>query len=199
VRISSVSPVRRWWWGWRIAIVVVAALVLVPLLGACATGPKARIPIMNIPKSITVSSTEFTDGGPLPVADTCTSGGAFPALTWTGIPHGTAAVAVIVYDLDGAKGIYVHRIVTDIDPAADGLPSAKTPTGAVEYATSTGAPGWTPPCPDQGSGVHRYVFWVLALDRLTRIPATAVTATAIATITEAAFAQGQIVGTVDAG
>jgi hypothetical protein len=64
----------------------------------------------------------------------------------------------------------------------------------VEYATSTGKPGWTPPCPPSGSGTHHYVFWVLALDRLTRVPTSAVTATAIATITEAAFAQGQITG-----
>jgi len=180
---------RRWW----------VALVLVPVLGACATGATVKIPIINIPTTVTVTSSDFTDGGPLPSADTCTGSGSFPTISWANLPSGTAAVAVIVYDRDGAGGIYVHRIVTDLDPAAGELPSARTPPNAVEYATSAGKPGWTPPCPKQGSGVHHYVFWVLALDRLTRFPTTAVTSTAISTITEAAFAQGQITGTVDAG
>jgi Raf kinase inhibitor-like YbhB/YbcL family protein len=175
------------------------AVSLVVALNACASGPTVKIPIINIPTSITVTSTDFADGQPLPQADTCRGGGSFPPIKWAHLPSGTAAVAVIVYDRNGTSGIFVHRIITDLDPASGVLESARTPPGAVEYTTSAGTAGWTPPCPPKGSGVHHYVFWVLALDRITRVPLSAVTATAIATITEAAFAQGEITGTVDGG
>jgi Raf kinase inhibitor-like YbhB/YbcL family protein len=172
-----------------------SALVLAVALSACAHGPQAKIPIINIPSTITVTSPAFDNDGALPADATCTGSGAFPPILWDHLPDGTAAVAVIVYDRNGTDGIFVHRIITDLDPASGGLRSAQTPPNAVEYATSTGKPGWTPPCPPSGSGAHHYVFWVLALDRLTRVPTSAVTATAIATITEAAFAQGEITGT----
>jgi Raf kinase inhibitor-like YbhB/YbcL family protein len=194
--VTSVARVRS---GQGVRFVAVATVAVLTLTG-CRTGPGVKIPILAVPTSITVTSSDFTDGGSLPQSATCAGGGAFPALTWQHLPGGTAAVAVIVYDLDGPhRSIYVHRIITDLTPAARGLPSASTPVGAVEYTNSAGTVGWTPPCPAKGSGVHHYVFWVLALDRLTRVPPSAQTETAIGTITEAAFAQGQITGTVDAG
>jgi hypothetical protein len=172
-------------------------LVVVLALGvsACAKGAEIKIPIINIPDTIQVTSPAFDDNGALPADATCKGSGAFPPILWSNLPTGTAAVAVIVYDRNGTSGIFVHRLITDLVPASGGLRSAQTPPNAVEYATSTGKPGWTPPCPPSGSGTHHYVFWVLALDRLTRVPTSAVTSTAIATITEAAFAQGQITGT----
>jgi Raf kinase inhibitor-like YbhB/YbcL family protein len=177
----------------RSGLVVVLALALA--LSACAKGPDIKIPIINIPTTITVSSPAFDNDGALPSDATCKGAGAFPPILWDNLPDGTAAVAVIVYDRNGTNGIFVHRIITDLAPASGGLRTAQTPPNAVEYATSTGKSGWTPPCPPSGSGTHHYVFWVLALDRLTRIPTSAVSATAISTITEAAFAQGEITGT----
>lgn len=168
-------------------------------LAACATGPKVEVPTLDEPSSITVTSRDFTNNGTLPSAYTCFGEGAFPAITWSNLPQGTQSVAVIVYDPDAKGGDYVHRLTADLDPKSKGLPDAGTPVDAVEFNTSAGKPGWAPPCPPKGSGIHHYVFWVLALDRVTRIPPeTAQTQNVLLNVTSAAFAQGTITGTVDA-
>ena len=164
----------------------------------CASGPDVDVPDLSVPSTIEVSSPSFADGEPLPASETCAAEGAFPTIEWANLPQGTESVAVIVHDLDAKGGDYVHRLTTNLEPAAGSLPSAETPSGAVEYDTSNGSPGWTPPCPPSGSGTHRYVFTVLALDRPTRIPTTAKTQTVLLTVGEAAFAQGAITGTVTA-
>lgn len=181
---------------------VVAALVLAlgPLaLAACASGAPVDVPTLTVPDTIDVTSPAFANGAPLPASETCRGEGAFPAIRWSNLPDRTESIAVIVYDRDAEGGDYVHRLTTNLDPAAGSLPDAATPSGAVEYETSNGQPGWTPPCPPAGSGTHHYLFTVLALDRTTRVPTSAHTQTAILTVTEAAFAQGTITATVDAG
>jgi Raf kinase inhibitor-like YbhB/YbcL family protein len=179
---------------------MLATVTAATTLGGCASGPKVDLPTLSVPGSIVVTSPEFSDGAALPSAYTCFGEGAFPAIRWSQLPAGTESVAVVVYDPDAKGGDYVHRLTTDLDPTSKGLPDAGTPVDAVEYATSKGEPGWTPPCPPDGSGVHHYVFWVLALDRVTRIPPeTAHTQNVLLNVTGSAFAQGSITGTVDAG
>ena len=167
-------------------------------VGGCASGADVDVPDLDIPSTIEVTSPRFADGESLPASETCRAEGAFPAIEWANLPDNTESIAVIVYDLDAPGGNYVHRLTTNLDPAAGSLPSAQTPADAVEYETSNGSPGWTPPCPPAGSGTHRYVFTVFALDRPTRIPQTAQTQTAVLTVTEAAFAEGSITATVAA-
>jgi Raf kinase inhibitor-like YbhB/YbcL family protein len=184
-----VTPVRS------APTVSVLALLLV---AGCASGPDVDVPDLDVPSTIEVTSPSFADGEPLAASETCVGEGAFPAIEWANLPDGTESVAVVVHDADAKGGDYVHRLTTNLDPAAGSLPGAETPPGAVEYETSNGAPGWTPPCPPSGSGTHRYVFTVLALDRPTRIPTTAKTQNVLLTVGEAAFAQGAITGTVTA-
>jgi Raf kinase inhibitor-like YbhB/YbcL family protein len=160
------------------------------LLAACATGPDVEVPSDVGGGSVAVSSSGFGDGGELPAAFTCDGAGEFPALSWGGLPDGTAAVAVLVHDPDAPGGDYVHRLVSNLDPDAGALDGASTPPAALELRTSGGTDGWVPPCPPEGDGPHRYVFTVYALNRPTRLPGTAQTQTAIATVTEAAIASG---------
>ena len=175
-----------------------AALALAVGVAGCATGADVDVPDLDIPSTISVTSPNFADGESLPASETCRAEGAFPTIEWSNLPDNTESIAVIVYDVDAEGGDYVHRLTTNLDPTAGSLPSAQTPPEAVEYKTSNGSAGWTPPCPPAGSGTHRYVFTVYALDRPTRMPPTAQTQTAVLTVTEAAFAEGSITGTVSA-
>lgn len=169
--------------------------LVVLLVAGCSSGPRVHVPSLGALPELDVATTAFTDGGDLPKAFTCDGAGDFPALTWSGLPDRTQAVAVIVYDPDASGGDYVHRIVTNLDPASGTLSSAATPSGALELATSDGDPSWTPPCPPKGDDPHQYVFNVYALDRPTRLPQTAQTATAVGTVTEAAIAAAQLTAT----
>jgi len=167
-------------------------LAAVTLVAGCATGPDVQVPTQAGAASLSVSAAAFTDGGELPVEYTCDGAGDFPAVSWGELPAGTAAVALLVHDPDAPGGDYVHRLVSNLDAAVGVLDTATTPDGALELRTSDGTDGWVAPCPPPGDEAHRYVFTVYALNRPTRLPGTAQTQTAIATVTEAAIASGSV-------
>jgi phosphatidylethanolamine-binding protein (PEBP) family uncharacterized protein len=103
-----------------------------------------------------LTSAAFTDGQPIPSRFGC--GGPSPPLAWTGIPAGTAELALVVTDPDA--GSAVVWAAWDIDPATAGLTEGEEP------ASGTGWPG---PCPEPGSA-HRYVFTLHALSRALDLP-----------------------------
>lgn len=116
------------------------------------------------PEDLEVTTDSFSDGETLPTRFTCDGEGAAPSLEWSGVPDGTAAIAVTVTDPDAPSGSFVHWVVFDIDPATDAIRGGDLPDGAVEAEGSGGEVGWTPACPPPGSGPHRYVFSVYALN-----------------------------------
>jgi Raf kinase inhibitor-like YbhB/YbcL family protein len=169
-----------------------AAALVVATVTACATGPDVAVPTEVGATTLEVASPEFTDGGELPAQFTCDGAGDFPSVSWGELPAGTASVAVLVHDPDAPGGDYVHRLVSNLDPPAGLVDTAATPDGAVDFRGSDGTQGWAPPCPPAGDGPHRYVFTVYALNRPTRLPASAQTQTAVATVTEAAIGSGSV-------
>jgi Raf kinase inhibitor-like YbhB/YbcL family protein len=189
VREFKLVPRRIPGWvgrAWLLAAVAVATVA------ACATGPDVAVPTDVGAATVAVTASAFTDGGDLPVQFTCDGAGEFPSVSWGDLPSGTASVAVLVYDPDAPGGDFVHRLVSNLDPQAGVLNTVETPGGAIDFRGSDGTQGWVPPCPPTGEGPHRYVFAVYALNRPTRLPATAHTQTAVATVTEAAIGSGSV-------
>jgi phosphatidylethanolamine-binding protein (PEBP) family uncharacterized protein len=123
----------------------------------------------DAPYDITVTSTDFTDGDPLPKA----SGGkgvgdnTSPQLSWTGLPPTTREVVLIIDDVDVPLPRPILHTVAVIDPAVDGIDSgAMQPgtTGMWFVPGDLGHHGYAGPRPIPGHGPHRYRFHVLALD-----------------------------------
>lgn len=121
--------------------------------------------------SLTISSPEFSDGGPMPATVTCHGEGRSPALEWSGVPEGTRSLALIADDPDAPdpdapKMVFVHWVVWDIDPRSagfqGGITGSDSPHGARQGKNDGGKTGWTPPCPPIGR--HRYFFKLYALD-----------------------------------
>ena len=103
----------------------------------------------------------FADGGAIPAQLTCDGANGSPPLAWTGVPAGTAALALLVDDPDA--GDFTHWIVLDL-PGADGsLPGGVAPAAAtpVQGTNNFGKVGWGGPCPP--SGTHHYRFTLTAL------------------------------------
>ncbi|HKI56069.1 MAG TPA: YbhB/YbcL family Raf kinase inhibitor-like protein [Trueperaceae bacterium] len=112
----------------------------------------------------------------------CTGGDVSPALSWTGAPAGTQSFAITMFDPDARNGQgFWHWTMYDIAAGTTGLQegagapgSELAPAGAVEGATSFGAPGYGGPCPPQGDAPHHYQLTVYALDVATLdVPADA--------------------------
>jgi Raf kinase inhibitor-like YbhB/YbcL family protein len=154
----------------RMAALLLAGALLV---GACASpaaqpsatplteGATMTSPTPAAGARFTLASAAFGDGEPIPRRHTCQGEDLSPPLTWTGLPAGTAALAIIVDDPD-ARG-WVHWVAHGIPPAPGGLAEGASGGGALaEGETTWGTVGWRGPCPP--SGTHRYVFSVYALD-----------------------------------
>jgi Raf kinase inhibitor-like YbhB/YbcL family protein len=123
-----------------------------------------------------LTSTDVAEGAAIKAEQTfngfgCSGANVSPALSWTGVPAGTKSLALIVHDPDAPTGVggFTHWIVYNIPATATGLPKGAgskggtLPAGAMQAATSFGAPGYGGPCPPAGDKPHRYVFTLYAL------------------------------------
>jgi Raf kinase inhibitor-like YbhB/YbcL family protein len=132
-----------------------------------ATTSTEGVGTQGAPATFQLTTTAFAPDAVIPDRYTCRGMGAQPDLAWTNVPAGTVELALIVNDPD-ADGDpdpdgFVHWVMADIDPAITGLAEDEVPAGAVEAENGGGEPGWTGPCPPEGTGVHHYNFELVAL------------------------------------
>lgn len=125
----------------------------------------------------TVTSSDCTDGAPLPmphVSGVMGAGGEdrSPQLSWSGFPEGTKSFAVTVYDPDAptASGFW-HWAVANLPASVTELPAgagtegnAALPEGAVQLRNDAGFQGYVGAAPPSGHGPHRYFVVVHAVD-----------------------------------
>jgi len=117
---------------------------------------------------IKVKSEAFEEGGMIPKKYTCDGEDASPPLSWTGVPEGTKALALICDDPDAPVGTWVHWVIFNIPPDTTGLsenipPERVLESGARQGRNDFGNIGYGGPCPPRGT--HRYYFKLYALDK----------------------------------
>jgi hypothetical protein len=117
------------------------------------------------PASITVRSSAFSSGQAIPRVYTCSGRGNSPPLQWSGPPDGTRELVLVMRDIDGPGGNFVHWVVAGIPPDTDFVTAGHAPSGGVQGVNSAGSVGYTPPCPPRGGPPHRYLITILALAR----------------------------------
>jgi len=111
---------------------------------------------------LTLTSTAFSDGDPIPREYTCHGLDVSPALAWRGVPSGTAALVLLVDDPDGRD--WVHWSVLDL-PAGDGqLPRGVEPPAdpPQQGRNDFGKVGYGGPCPPSGTHHYRFTLYALA-------------------------------------
>ncbi len=82
--------------------------------------------------ALALTSSAFTDNGPIPKLYTCQGKDISPALAWSGLPAGTKSLALIVDDPDAPdpaapKMTWVHWVLYNIPVSAKGLEEAVAP------------------------------------------------------------------------
>ena len=120
-----------------------------------------------INQTMKLTSTVFTEGGPIPSKYTCDGENISPPLTWSGIPPSTKSLALIVDDPDAPGKTWVHWIVYNLSPASNSLNENMPATNQINSQAFQGTNdfkkiGYGGPCPP--SGTHRYFFKLYALD-----------------------------------
>jgi Raf kinase inhibitor-like YbhB/YbcL family protein len=125
------------------------------------------------PGTLTVTSDLFSDGETIPTSAAHTFAGGenvSPPLAWSGVPDGTATIAVTCYDPDAPTTVgFVHWVLFNVPPTVDHLDagqgaSGKQPKGSVLGFTDWGESQWGGMAPPPGDDPHHYHFKVWALD-----------------------------------
>jgi Raf kinase inhibitor-like YbhB/YbcL family protein len=123
--------------------------------------------------SLVLTAAAFAAGGAIPAVFTCEGRDISPALAWTGVPESAKSLVLIVDDPDAPdprapKMTYVHWVLYNIPPSAQGLPEAVAPAnlppGTKQGTNDWKRTGYGGPCPPIGR--HRYFHKLYALDSL---------------------------------
>ena len=184
----------------------IAAVALPAVLAGCSGHGDARMTAPLAPKvttvgrsmpqapstgPLTITSSAFTDGAPIPVQYTCKGAGIAPPLAWSAPLGG----ALVVDDPDAPRGPYVHWIVTGIAPGSGSTADGQTPAGGSVLPNSVGQSAYNAPCPPAGTGTHHYRFTLYQLPDTFQLPAGLAGVQAAQAIAQAATAQAVLTGT----
>jgi Raf kinase inhibitor-like YbhB/YbcL family protein len=157
------------------------------------TAPAGR----SVPVVIRLTSPVVADGRPIPRRFTCDGQDNAPPLHWSGVPAGTAQLALVLED-DGARGEsggpFVHWSVFGIPRSATAVPA-----GAKQGTTDFHETHYGGPCPPDNSPAHRYAFTLYALRAPLDLPAGAPPPDLRAAIARTAAAQGRLTFTYTRG
>ena len=189
----------------RIASAIAGAALLVVLAvcsghgGTPMTAPLAptvttagrSIPLAPSTGPLTITSSAFADGAPIPVQYTCKGASITPPLAWSAPSGG----ALVVDDPDAPRGPYVHWIVTGIAPGSGSTADGQTPAGGSVLPNSAGQSAYSAPCPPAGTGTHHYRFTLYQLPNTFQLPAGLAGVQAAQAIAQAATAQAVLTGT----
>jgi Raf kinase inhibitor-like YbhB/YbcL family protein len=108
-----------------------------------------------------ISSGAFTMNGSIPSKYTCDGMDINPPLTIENVPTEAKSLVLIVDDPDAPRGMWVHWVVWNIDPATKEIKENSVPPGSSQGMTDFRKQKYGGPCPP--SGVHRYFFKLYAL------------------------------------
>jgi Raf kinase inhibitor-like YbhB/YbcL family protein len=154
--------------------------------------------------TLTVSSSAFKEGQPIPEEYTAYAKGKSIPLSWSDLPSGTRSITIVMDDPDAkTPSPFVHWLIYDI-PAATrnldaGLPTKArldTPKGALQGSNSTKATGYFGPRPPQGDPPHHYRIKLYALDQELKLEPGADEDALLEAMKGHALGQGQLGGTV---
>lgn len=120
-----------------------------------------------------IRSASFEPNGRIPRRHTADGEDLSPALSWSGVPEGTAELLLIVDDPDAPTAQpWVHWVLAGIPASRTSLPEGfhgeRVPAGQsnlVQGKNSWGTLGYRGPAPPKGHGVHHYRFRLHALAR----------------------------------
>lgn len=113
-----------------------------------------------------ISSSEFPHQGQIPDRFTCDDLNVHPPLEFSGIPHASKSLVLIMDDPDVPEYVrkdrmYVHWVLFNIPPSYTKILEGVKPQGT-EGANTSGDLGYSGPCPPDRE--HRYYFKLYALD-----------------------------------
>lgn len=156
--------------------------------------------LATVPQVIRLTSAWYGDGQRMPQRTAGLGQGEniSPPLSWTGVPAGTAELALVMEDPDVPfPRPIIHMVAYGIAPGSTGLAEGALREGAsgLVFGKGTlGRQGYSGPRPPPGHGAHRYVFYILALSRKTEFAAPPKLKEFMACVAGSIIGRGSLVG-----
>ncbi len=147
--------------------------------------------------SITLTSTAFGSGNPIPAKYSGEGVDVSPPLAWTGVPAGARELALICEDPDApTQEPWVHWVLYKLPPTLTGLKEGERGVG-LEGKTDNDKPGYGGPMPPKGDGAHHYHFTLYALDQPLSSGAGITKSQLLSLMKGHVLARGELVGTYE--
>jgi Raf kinase inhibitor-like YbhB/YbcL family protein len=175
-------------------------LAAAALLMLAACGPKSPAGDAKPgPGGLTITSTAFAGGEPIPAKYTGDGDDVSPTIEWKGVPAAAKGLALICDDPDAPGGTFVHWLVYGIPAKVTGLPEGvprdeTLKSGAAQGTNDFGRLGYIGPSPPSGP-VHHYHFRLYALDAPIGLKPGATRGDLDAAMKGHIIATGELVGT----
>jgi Raf kinase inhibitor-like YbhB/YbcL family protein len=162
--------------------------------------------------NFTLTSTSFSNGGVIPAAYAHTGYGPgalnkSPNLVWSKSPAGTVSFALICQDPDARGGNFVHWVIYNIPDfmreLPEGIPPVHMLNSGILMGTQQGINdyqtyGYGGPLPPVGTGVHRYIFTLYALDTVLSLSEAPLGIDLLNALTGHVRAQAELTGVLSA-
>ncbi|MFL5494283.1 MAG: YbhB/YbcL family Raf kinase inhibitor-like protein [Gemmatimonadales bacterium] len=166
--------------------------------------PVPMLRAQAVAKTVTLTSSAFKGGSPIPEDYTDYGKGKSIPLTWTGLPPGTRSVAIVMDDPDAkTPRPFVHWLIYNIPANTRGLgaglptkPRLDNPKGALQGTNSKHSIGYAGPRPPEGDPPHHYQIKLYALDQELKLDPGVDEDTLLKDMSGHILGQGQLVGTV---
>ena len=153
--------------------------------------------------ALTVSSSAFKEGQPIPEEYTAYGKGRSIPLSWSALPAGTRSIAIVMDDPDAGTPPFVHWVIYNIPAATKSLeaglptkPRLDAPKGALQGSNSKNSTGYFGPRPPKGDPPHHYHIKVYALDQELKIEPGSEEDTLIKATSGHILGEGELTGTV---
>ncbi|HET9721823.1 MAG TPA: YbhB/YbcL family Raf kinase inhibitor-like protein [Candidatus Saccharimonadales bacterium] len=137
----------------------------------------------------------FRDGKPIPAQYSCKGQNVNPPLNIFNVPPSAQSLALIMHDPDAVSGDFLHWLLWDIPPSTDSIGISNLPVGARRGLNGSQEPNYLGPCPPKGSGIHRYIFELYALDTTLDLPDESNRADVTKAMQEHILADAKLTGT----
>src|SRR3990167_5429426 len=159
--------------GWLVLLLlaVVVGIIIVIATKQDQQGGKMDNQSKPTISTLALSSTAFNDNQPIPTQFSCKGENVNPPLAVTGAPTEAKALALIVHDPDAVSGDFTHWLIWDLPTSTTAINANSVPVGAVKGQNDGGQNKYMGPCPPTGTGTHRYMFELYALDSVLNLPA----------------------------
>lgn len=155
--------------------------------------------VPQLAPTLSVRSSAFSYGEPLPISCTIDGAGEPPALSWDGVPEHTASLILICEDPDAPfPDPFLHWLVYAIPATARSI-ATPLPETAIEGQNSTLKSGFTPAAPPLGHGLHHYHFQLFALDTVSTFEPGSGRSALLEHMRDHVLAWGELVGTYQRG